>query len=150
MKRAPEWIRSTGSVAITCWLAAGCSAPEILNLGGRTALATGALYRQAESIVFARDREAAPQCKDRSVAGTRLLEAPEAIADPHGGRDSVSFSGSGTPTSYVVPSEHRYSRFVERWVIRRCDTEIVYRVTFTPSASGTDVTAELETTPPSP
>lgn len=135
------------------WLAlvsAGCSAPEILNLGGRTALATGALYRQAESIVMARDREAAPQCKTRSVLGTRLLEAPEAVADPRGGSESVSFSGSGTPSSYVVPSDRRYSRFVERWVIQRCDAEAVYRVTYTPSASGTDVSAELETTPPSP
>ena len=135
------------------WLAlvsAGCSAPEILNLGGRTALATGALYRQAESIVMARDREAAPQCKARSVLGTRLLEAPEAVADPRGGSESVSFSGSGTPSSYVVPSDRRYSRFVERWVIQRCDAEAVYRVTYTPSASGTDVSAELETTPPSP
>ena len=129
---------------------AGCSAPEILNLGGRTALATGALYRQAESIVMARDREAAPQCKTRSVLGTRLLEAPEAVADPRGGSESVSFSGSGTPSSYVVPSDRRYSRFVERWVIQRCDAEAVYRVTYTPSASGTDVSAELETTPPSP
>ena len=135
------------------WLAlvsAGCSAPEILNLGGRTALATGALYRQAESIVMARDREAAPQCKTRIVLGTRLLEAPEAVADPRGGSESVSFSGSGTPSSYVVPSERRYSRFVERWVLQRCDTEVVYRVIYTPSASGTDVSAELETTPPSP
>ena len=135
------------------WLAlvsAGCSAPEILNLGGRTALATGALYRQAESIVMARDREAAPQCKTRSVLGTRLLEAPEAIADPRGGNEAVSFSGSGTPSSYAVPSERRYSRFVERWVLQRCDTEVVYRVIYTPSASGTDVSAELETTPPSP
>jgi len=119
-------------------------------LGGRTALATGALYRQAESIVMARDREAAPQCKTRSVLGTRLLEAPEAVADPRGGSESVSFSGSGTPSSYVVPSERRYSRFVERWVLQRCDTEVVYRVIYTPSASGTDVSAELETTPPSP
>ena len=135
------------------WLAlvsAGCSAPEILNLGGRTALATGALYRQAESIVMARDREAASQCKTRSVLGTRLFEAPEAVADPRGGSESVSFSGSGTPSSYVVPSERRYSRFVERWVLQRCDTEVVYRVIYTPSASGTDVSAELETTPPSP
>ena len=135
------------------WLAlvsAGCSAPEILNLGGRTALATGALYRQAESIVMARDREAAPQCKTRSVLGTRLFEAPEAVADPRGGSESVSFSGSGTPSSYVVPSERRYSRFVERWVLQRCDTEVLYRVIYTPSASGTDVSAELETTPPSP
>ena len=135
------------------WLAlvsAGCSAPEILNLGGRTALATGALYRQAESIVMARDREAAPQCKTRSVLGTRLFEAPEAVADPRGGSESVSFSGSGTPSSYVVPSERCYSRFVERWVLQRCDTEVVYRVIYTPSASGTDVSAELETTPPSP
>jgi len=135
------------------WLAlvsAGCSAPEILNLGGRTALATGALYRQAESIVMARDREAAPQCKTRSVLGTRLLEAPEAVADPRGGSESVSFSGSGTPSSYVVPSERRYSRFVERWVLQRCDTEVVYRVIYTPSASGIDVSAELETTPPTP
>jgi len=135
------------------WLAlvsAGCSAPEILNLGGRTALATGALYRQAESIVMARDREAAPQFETRSVLGTRLFEAPEAVADPRGGSESVSFSGSGTPSSYVVPSERRYSRFVERWVLQRCDTEVVYRVIYTPSASGTDVSAELETTPPSP
>ena len=135
------------------WLAlvsAGCSAPEILNLGGRTALATGALYRQAESIVIARDREAAPQCKTRIVLGTRLLEAPEAVADPRGGSESVSFSGSGTPSSYAVPSERRYSQFVERWVLQRCDTEVVYRVIYTPSASGTDVSAELETTPPSP
>ncbi len=148
--RFPGRSLRAGGGALAALLMVGCSAPEILNLGGRTALATGALYRQAESIVMARDREAAPQCKTRSVVGTRLLEAPEAIADPHGGRDSVSFSGSGTPTSYVVPYEHRYSRFVERWVIQRCDTEIVYRVTFTPSDSGTDVTAELETTPPSP
>jgi len=100
--------------------------------------------------VMARDREAAPQCKARSVLTTRLLEAPEAVADPRGGSESVSFSGSGTPSSYVVPSERRYSRFVERWVLQRCDTEVVYRVIYTPSASGTDVSAELETTPPSP
>ena len=148
--RLPTWIRSVGSVALAGVIFTGCSAPEILNLGGRTALATGGLYRQAESIVMARDREAAPQCKERSVLGTRLLEAPEAVADPHGGRDSVSFSGSGTPSSYAIPAEHRYSRFVERWVIRRCDTEVSYRVTFTPVASGLDVTAELETTPPLP
>jgi hypothetical protein len=108
------------------------------------------LYRQAESIVMARDREAAPQCKTRSVLGTRLLEAPEAIADPRGGSEAVSFSGSGTPSSYVIPSERRYSRFVERWVVQRCDAEVVYRVIFTPSASGSDISAELETTPPSP
>ena len=51
-----------GGWALMSLLLAGCSAPEILNLGGRTALATGALYRQAESIVMARDRDAAPQC----------------------------------------------------------------------------------------
>lgn len=139
-----------GGLALMGFVASGCSAPEILNLGGRTALATGSLYRQAESIVMARDREAAPQCKTRMVRGTRLLEAPEAIADPRGGSESVSFSGSGTPSSYVIPSERRYSQFVERWVVQRCDAEVVYRVTFTPSASGTDVSAELETTPPSP
>lgn len=139
-----------GGLALMGVVASGCSAPEILNLGGRTALATGSLYRQAESIVMARDREAAPQCKTRMVRGTRLLEAPEAIADPRGGSESVSFSGSGTPSSYVIPSERRYSQFVERWVVQRCDAEVVYRVTFTPSASGTDVSAELETTPPSP
>ena len=139
-----------GGWALMSLLLAGCSAPEILNLGGRTALATGALYRQAESIVMARDRDAAPQCKTRLVRGTRLLEAPEAIADPRGGSESVSFSGSGTPSSYVIPSERRYSQFVERWVVQRCDAEVVYRVTFTPSASGTDISAELETTPPSP
>ncbi|MSU85641.1 MAG: hypothetical protein EXS21_11120 [Pedosphaera sp.] len=139
-----------GGLALMSLFSAGCTAPEILNLGGRTALATGALYRQAESIVMARDREAAPQCKTRSVLGTRLLEAPEAIADPRGRGESVSFSGSGTPSSYVIPSERRYSRFVERWVVQRCDAEVVYRVIFTPSASGSDISAELETTPPSP
>ena len=143
-------IRVAGVLALMGLFLAGCSAPEILNLSGRTALATGALYRQAESIVMARDREAAPQCKTRSVLTTRLLEAPEAIADPRGGSESISFSGSGTPSSYVIPSERRYSQFVERWVLQRCDAEVVYRVTFTPSASGTDVSAELETTPPSP
>lgn len=143
-------IRVAGVLALMGLFLAGCSAPEILNLGGRTALATGALYRQAESIVMARDREAAPQCKTRSVLTTRLLEAPEAIADPRGGSESVSFSGSGTPSSYVIPSERRYSQFVERWVLQRCDAEVVYRVTYTPSASGTDVSAELETTTPSP
>jgi len=143
-------IRVAGGLTLMGLFLAGCSAPEILNLGGRTALATGSLYRQAESIVMARDREAAPQCKTRMVMGTRLLEAPEAIADPRGGSESVSFSGSGTPSSYVIPSERRYSQFVERWVLQRCDAEVVYRVTFTPSASGTDVSAELETTPPSP
>lgn len=143
-------IRIAAGLALMGLFLAGCSAPEILNLGGRTALATGSLYRQAESIVMARDREAAPQCKTRMVMGTRLLEAPEAIADPRGGSESVSFSGSGTPSSYVIPSERRYSQFVERWVLQRCDAEVVYRVTFTPSASGTDVSAELETTPPSP
>ncbi len=143
-------IRVAGGLALMGLFLAGCSAPEILNLGGRTALATGSLYRQAESIVMARDRETAPQCKTRMVMGTRLLEAPEAIADPRGGSESVSFSGSGTPSSYVIPSERRYSQFVERWVLQRCDAEVVYRVTFTPSASGTDVSAELETTPPSP
>jgi hypothetical protein len=100
-------IRVAGGLALMGLFLAGCSAPEILNLGGRTALATGALYRQAESIVMARDREAAPQCKTRTVMGTRLLEAPEAIADPRGGSESVSFSGSGTPFSYAVPSERR-------------------------------------------
>lgn len=134
-----------------CWVGGvGCHSPGFLDLGGRAGLATGALYRHAESIVMARDRDAAPQCRNRSVRDTRLIEAPEAVADPHGGRDSVSFSGSGTPSSYVIPAERRYSQFVERWVIQRCDTEVVYRVTFTPGASGTDITAELETTPPSP
>ncbi len=131
-------------------LSIGCSTAGIPDLGGRAGLATGGLYRQAESIVMARDREAAPQCKTRSILGTRLVEAPEAVADPRGDRDAVSFSGSGTPSSYVIPSEQRYSRFVERWKVQRCDTEVVYRVTYTPSASGTDIFAELETTPPSP
>ena len=132
-----------------CWVA-GCHSPGILDLGGRAGLATGGLYRQAESIVMARDREAAPQCRTRTILGTRLVEAPEAVADPRGDRDAVSFSGSGTPSSYVIPSEQRYSRFVERWKVQRCDTEVVYRVTYTPTASGTDVFAELETTSPSP
>ena len=126
--RLQSRIGVAGGLALMGLFLVGCSAPEILNLGGRTALATGALYRQAESIVMARDREAAPQCKTRTVMGTRLLEAPEAIADPRGGSESVSFSGSGTPFSYAVPSERRYSRFVERWVLQRCDTEVVYRV----------------------
>ena len=132
-----------------CWVA-GCHSPGILDLGGRAGLATGGLYHQAESIVMARDREAAPQCRTRTILGTRLVEAPEAVADPRGDRDAVSFSGSGTPSSYVIPSEQRYSRFVERWKVQRCDTEVVYRVTYTPTASGTDVFAELETTSPSP
>ena len=132
-----------------CWVAC-CHSPGILDLGGRAGLATGGLYRQAESIVMARDREAAPQCRTRTILGTRLVEAPEAVADPRGDRDAVSFSGSGTPSSYVIPSEQRYSRFVERWKVQRCDTEVVYRVTYTPTASGTDVFAELETTSPSP
>jgi len=132
-----------------CWVA-GCHSPGILDLGGRAGLATGGLHRQAESIVMARDREAAPQCRTRTILGTRLVEAPEAVADPRGDRDAVSFSGSGTPSSYVIPSEQRYSRFVERWKVQRCDTEVVYRVTYTPTASGTDVFAELETTSPSP
>jgi len=93
-------------------LSIGCSTAGILDLGGRAGLATGGLYRQAESIVMARDREAAPQCKTRSILGTRLVEAPEAVADPRGDRDAVSFSGSGTPSSYVIHSAQRYSRFV--------------------------------------
>lgn len=99
-----------GGLALMSLFSAGCSAPEILNLGGRTALATGALYRQAESIVMARDREAAPQCKTRMVLGTRLLEAPEAIADPRGGVSRFHFQDPGPPlpTSFrrngVIPN----------------------------------------------
>lgn len=136
-------------VAGSAWVA-GCRMPGGIDLGGRSGLATGALYRHAESIVLARDHEADPKCRQRKVLDTRLIEAPEAEADPRGGHESFSFSGSGTPSSYVVPPERRYSRFVERWAIQRCDSEVFYRVTYTPGASGTDVVAELESTPPPP
>lgn len=131
-------------------LLGGCRTAGLLDLGGRSGLATGALYRHAESIVLARDHEADPRCRHRKVLDTRLVEAPEAEADPRGAHESFSFSGSGTPSSYVIPPERRYSRFVERWAIQRCDAEVFYRVTYTPGASGTDVTAELESTPPPP
>ena len=134
-------------VAGSAWMA-GCRMPGGIDLGGRSGLATGALYRHAESIVLARDQGADPKCRQRQVLDTRLIEAPEAEADPRGGHESFSFSGSGTPSSYVVPPERRYSRFVERWAIQRCDSEVFYRVTYTPGASGTDVTGELESTPP--
>jgi hypothetical protein len=125
-------------------LAGGCSSQPMDTLMGRAPLATGSLYRQAETVVLARDRAAAPGCKDRHVTDTMLLRAPDVIAAPQGGTESVSFSGSGTPSSYVVPAERRYSTFVERWFVRRCDTNAVYRVTFRPSGDGTRVEAEPE------
>jgi hypothetical protein len=103
------------------------------NLLGRGPIASGALYRQAETVVLARDREVHPACSERRVVATALLEAPEVVAAPQEGRESVSFSGSGTPNSYVVPAENRYSLFVERWTVQRCGTNANYRVTFRPT-----------------
>jgi hypothetical protein len=122
----------------------GCASRPMQELMGRGPLATGSLYRQAESVVLARDRELAPGCKDRHVTGTVLVRAPDVIANPHGGGESVSFSGTGTPSSYVIPVDRRYSTFVERWSLRRCETNVLYRVTFKPSQDGTLVVAEPE------
>jgi hypothetical protein len=84
----------------------------------------------------------APDCARRRVVRTVLETAPEVVVTPHGGYDSVPFTGSGTPSTYVVPAGQRYSRFVERWTLDRCGAEVAYRVTYRPDGPGTVVEAE--------
>lgn len=119
----------------------GCQSERLDALLGRGPIAAGALYRQAETVVLIRDREAFPECKERKVEKTALLEAPEVVAMPQESRDTVSFSGTGTPNSYVVPVERRFSRFVEQWTVRHCGSNYLYRVTFLPSRDGMVVDA---------
>lgn len=126
-------ISGLNALAGAAVLLTGCAGSRMESLLGRGPIASGALYRQAETVVLARDREAHPACAERRVVATALLEAPEVVAGPQEGRESVSFSGTGTPNSYVVPSERRYSVFVERWTVRRCGTNASYRVTFLPA-----------------
>ncbi len=134
-----------GSAAV---LLTGCAGSRIDSLLGRGPIASGALYRQAETVVLARDREAFPGCNERRVVETALLEAPEVVAGPQEGRESVSFSGAGTPNSYVVPPESRYSLFVERWTVQRCGTNASYRVTFRPTRDQMRVDAVPESVSP--
>lgn len=126
---------------------AGCTSTPVEELVGKAAIANGALFRQAESVVLVQDREAAPDCKQRKIIHRVLVQAPEVVATAHGSYESVPFTGSGTPSSYVIPSGTRYSKFVERWTIDRCDAEVNYLVTYTPegpNGPGTAVTAQLE------
>ena len=127
--------------SVAALAAAGCQSERIDNLLGRGPIASGALYRQAETVVLMRDREAFPACNERKVEKTALLEAPDVVAMPQEGRDTVSFSGTGTPNSYVVPVERRFSRFVEQWTVRHCGSNFLYRVTFLPSRDGMVVDA---------
>ena len=125
---------------------AGCasSGPEEL-WSSKSPIAHGALYRQAETVVFSVDSEKAPDCTKRSVVKAELFKAPEYVADARG-RADVSFSGSGVPDSYAVPIDRRYSEFIEKWTINRCGSNIDYMVTFTPDhgfEGGTTVKAEL-------
>ena len=75
---------------------------------------------------------------------TELLRAPESVASPYGERESISFSGSGTPLSYMVPAERRFSLFVERWEVLRCGILVRYQVTFKPLKDSVWIDAELE------
>ncbi|HTI68912.1 MAG TPA: hypothetical protein VMF06_03035 [Candidatus Limnocylindria bacterium] len=111
---------------------------------GKAPLAEGALYRQAETVVLDTDREKARECTTRRVIKTELFKAPEITAASHATVGVGSMSGMGTPDSYYLSPDQRYSEFVEKWTLDRCGQEVTYLVTFTPQHSfsgGTVVTA---------
>lgn len=131
-----------GLVALGCF--SGCTTTPTEEFAGKGPIAYGAMFRQAESVVMNTDEEAAPGCKQRKISHRVLISAPEVVVSAHGSYESVPFTGSGTPSTYSVPSGQRYSKFVERWIVTRCDTDVSYLVTYTPEGMGTAVTAELE------
>ena len=110
-------------------------------------VANGSLYRQAETVVLGVDREKAPDCTSRHVVKSELVKPPAVTAEARDNAN-VSFAGtSGTPTSYYIPPDRRYSEFVENWTVDRCGKVVVYRVTFSPRETVDDggmvVKAEL-------
>ena len=138
-------ILSTLGVAI--WVV-GCTTSPTASTwwSGKRPVANGSLYRQAETVVLGVDREKAPECTSRHVVKSELVKPPLVTAESRDA-NNVSFAGTaGTPNSYYIPPERRYSEFVENWTVDRCGKEVVYRVTFSPKDSlegGTLVKAEL-------
>jgi len=141
-------MRMLGAVLVICVLfGSGCaSSRDRLGSGVGMGLSSGALYRQAEVEVLEYDAHLAPECEDRRVVNTEVLEEPQIRVTP---RDSVhnSYAWPHSGEYSGVPPVHRgnarYSRFTERWVVRRCGERVIYKVTFTPVAHGSEIEVAL-------
>jgi hypothetical protein len=132
-------------------LVSGCASSswsDVSQRVGRTGLASGALFREARAVVFARDSDAMPGCAERRITKRVLVDAPEVIVTPYADRFDAPFSGTGTPGSYAGAPESRYSTFSERWTLTRCGADASYLVLFTPAGAITRVEATLETANP--
>ncbi len=113
-------------------LLAGCAAND--------GLSGGSVYRQVEAAVLAADQQAAPNCQDRQVVNTEVVEEPRVSVTPFDRAYTQALPDSRTGSGVVIPSsrsaETRHSRYVERWVVRRCGERAKYLVTVVPGNSG--------------
>ncbi len=142
MKTHLHWIQRLSLVSAALLLAAGCassnnsSKPSVVGRGN--GLATGALYRTAETKVLSADAAAASNCQSRSVVDTEVVKRPAVVATPYNPGATYAMpdaykSVSGYPATQSV--EVAYSEFVERWTLNRCGERVRYLVTFRPDGT---------------
>lgn len=125
--------RTLGGLAAGLWLA-GCASWSPLGLGVGTGLSSGVLYRRAEARVLAADQAAAPDCAERRVLRTEVVEGPRAGETAYDALYTHGLPGND-PRVAPAPSAARtleQARLVERWVVDRCGRGVRYRVTFAP------------------
>ena len=111
---------------------AGCETGSGVLLGG--SLAKGRLYSEAEARVLALDKQAAPECEARSIAGVRLIDRPASAATDFDRMYSVGLPdvsrGVQTPSARPSSASTVTDGFTERWIVDRCGQRAAYRVTF--------------------
>jgi hypothetical protein len=116
-------------------LLAGC-AEKSLVLGKGHGLATGCLYRSAETKVLAADAAAHPETSDREVLDTAVVTPPIVTATPYDTAytHTLPDPNKGDSGSFPVrrDAEPVYSKFVERWTVRHGADRSRYLVTFQP------------------
>jgi len=135
-------IQRVSLISAALLLLAGCassnhsSRPSMVGRGN--GLATGALYRTAETKVLSADAAAASACQTRSVVDTEVVTRPAVVATPYNpgatyAMPDASRNASGYPAAQSV--EVAYSEFVERWTLNRCGEQVRYLVTFRPDGT---------------
>lgn len=137
MKTHLHRIQRLSLISAAFLLLAGCASSSAV-VGRGNGLASGALYRTAESKVMAADAAAASACQTRSVANTEVVKPPAVVATPYNAgatfaMPDASKSVSGYPATQSV--EVAYSEFVERWTLNRCGEQVRYLVTFRPDGT---------------
>lgn len=127
-------MKPAGVALAASLLVAGCASWSPLGLGVGTGLSSGELFRRAQARVLAADQAAAPDCTERRVLRTEVVEGSRAGETAY---DALYLHGlpGNDPRVMPAPSAARtleQARWVERWVVDRCGRGMRYRVTFAP------------------